>query len=133
MSLPKLDTTFLVLDQHQACTPIPVTPGLYAGLDEQFNGFAGCNLVAEHAFDADWTTWEMHPHGDEVLYLVSGAAMLHLHEDEGERIITFNTPGSFVVIPKGVWHTAKVASACRILFITPGQGTLNQVQPGKNV
>jgi mannose-6-phosphate isomerase-like protein (cupin superfamily) len=71
----------------------------------------------------------MHPNGDETLYLVSGAATLHLYVDGVEREVEFNSSGCFVVIPKGVWHTAKVKSSCTILFITPGEGTINNPNP----
>ncbi|HEU4951418.1 MAG TPA: cupin domain-containing protein [Holophagaceae bacterium] len=129
MSQPALRSTFIVLDPRQAATPVPVTPGLYEALDADFQGFAGCWLMAEHAFTADWPTWEMHPKGDEILYLLSGEATLHLYADGVERELPFNTPGGCVIIPKGVWHTAKVRSACTLLFITPGEGTRNVVDP----
>ncbi|MCH9694433.1 MAG: hypothetical protein K0U72_07985 [Gammaproteobacteria bacterium] len=37
--------------------------------------------------------------------------------------------GEFVIVPKGVWHTARVRELARMLFITPGQETDNQAQP----
>ena len=36
---------------------------------------------------------------------------------------------STFIVPKGTWHTAKVSSGCKILFITPGEGTLNCDDP----
>jgi len=32
-------------------------------------------------------------------------------------------PGDFVVVPRRVWHAAKVHRPSRLLFITPGEGT----------
>ena len=129
MTPTPLRSTFLVLDAHQACTPVPVTPSLYADLDAEFGGFKGCALVAEYGFSADWDTWEMHPAGDEVLYLLEGRATLVLREGEAERSLTFDQPGSCVVIPRGVWHTARVSEPCRMVFITPGEGTRNARDP----
>jgi hypothetical protein len=34
--------------------------------------------------------------------------------------------GSYVVVPKGVWHTARTSVATRMLFVTPGEGTENR-------
>lgn len=34
-----------------------------------------------------------------------------------------------IVIPKGIWHTAKIKKPCRMLHITMGQGT--QLRPVK--
>ncbi|MBI3714158.1 MAG: cupin domain-containing protein [Burkholderiales bacterium] len=129
MPQPKLDSTFIVLDAKQDATLMPVTPSIYQDLDANFNHFAGCLLVAEYTFSDDWPSWERHPNGDETLYLVSGEATLFLYADGVERQIEFNTPGSFAIIPKGTWHTAKVNTNCTILFITPGEGTQNGPDP----
>ncbi|MFZ6751322.1 cupin domain-containing protein [Undibacterium sp. Ren11W] len=129
MSQVKLNSNFIVLDALQTATPVPLTPDIYQELDTRFGNFSGCFLVAEYAFSADWPSWEMHPHGDETLYLIAGAASLHLYADGLERQIEFDTPGSFVIIPKGSWHTAKVKASCTMLFITPGEGTVNGPDP----
>lgn len=124
-----LASTFVVLDGALAATPVPVTPALYGELDARFGGFAGCLLVAEYAFTADWPTWERHPAGDELLVLLAGAAELRLWRDGREEAVPFATPGTALVIPRDTWHTAKVAGSCRILFITPGEGTENRSEP----
>jgi len=129
MTQPNLDSTFIVLDSKLAVSQIPVTPNLYEELNARFDRFKGCLLISEHSFSSDWSTWEMHPSGDETLYLVSGETILHLYVDGIEQQIEFNSPGSFVVIPKGTWHTAKVKASCRILFITPGEDTVNGPDP----
>jgi mannose-6-phosphate isomerase-like protein (cupin superfamily) len=127
--MPQLASNFIVIDAKQAATEIPVTPSIYEELDANFEQFKGCMLVSEYTFSSDWPSWEMHPHGDETLYLISGEASLLLYADGEERQIELNTPGSFVIIPKGAWHTAFVKTSCRILFITPGEGTINGVDP----
>lgn len=124
-----LASTFAVLDGALSATPVPVTPTLYGELDARFGGFTGCLLVAEYAFTADWPTWERHPAGDELLYLLEGAAELHLLREGREEVVPFGTQGTMVVIPRNTWHTARVAQACRILFITPGEGTENRPDP----
>lgn len=129
MQAAPLSDTFVVLDAALRCTPVPVTPGLYRALDEDFSGFAGCALVAEHRFERDWDTWEIHPAGDELLYLLEGKATLHLLVDGEERRVEFDRPGSALVVPRNTWHTAKVAGPCRILFVTPGEGTRNAADP----
>ena len=35
-------------------------------------------------------------------------------------------PGSYVVVPKGTWHTARTSVPTRMLFMTPGEGTENK-------
>ena len=129
MELTKLASTFMVIGPDLACTPAPVTPTFYEDLDRNFDGFKSCLLVAEYAFAEDWPTWEIHPHGDELLYLLAGECIIHLRVDGVEEIIQFTGIGSILKVPKGTWHTAKVHTPCRILFITPGEGTENSAEP----
>ncbi|HEX9082088.1 MAG TPA: cupin domain-containing protein [Holophagaceae bacterium] len=126
-----LHQTFLVVDAGLGVHPVPVGPTLYEDLDARFSGFQGCLLVAEYAFDQDWSTWERHPAGDEILYLLEGAAELLLRMPDGIRSRSFDQPGEALVIPRGTWHTARVKGGrARILFITPGEGTANAADPG---
>jgi len=127
----ELKSTFVVVDSTLSCSPVEVGPALYQELDDRFSGFRQCLLVAEYSFDRDWPTWEMHPAGDEILYLLSGRAELRLWVNGETRTIPFDRPGATVVIPRGTWHTAHIQGECRILFITPGEGTINAAEPGE--
>ncbi|MFZ6817724.1 cupin domain-containing protein [Undibacterium sp. Ji22W] len=129
MSQPKLVSNFIVLDSNQTATEIPVTDQIYEELDANFGQCKACLLVSEYTFSTDWVSWEMHPNGDETLYLISGQATLLLYSKGVESRIEFNSPGSFAIIPKGTWHTALVETNCTILFITPGEGTINGSDP----
>ncbi len=129
MGAMTLDEHCIVLDAKLAATPVVHTPTMYQELDARFAQFQGCVLLSQHRFTEDWTCWEMHPHGDEVLYLLAGAASLYLYVNGAEQCVEFRQTGSVLVIPKGVWHTAKVEADCMILFITPGEGTRNGPDP----
>jgi len=79
-------------------------------------------LISEYEFVEDWPTWEMHPEGDEFVYVLSGEVELLLdHADTIERIAVDGTGA--VVVPRGVWHTAKVRTPSRMLHVTRGAGT----------
>jgi mannose-6-phosphate isomerase-like protein (cupin superfamily) len=80
-------------------------------------------LVTCHTFHTDWPTWEMHPQGDEIVCLLSGAATFVLERESGDERIELRESGAYVVVPKGVWHTAKTQDVARMLFITAGEGT----------
>lgn len=130
MSAIPLTEQVIVLDSALRCQRRENGPALYQQLDADFAGFAGCSLIAEHRFEADWNCWEMHPAGDEVLYLLQGAAEILLQQADGSvQSHAFDVPGSTLIVPRGVWHTARVAQLCRILFITPGAGTQNADKP----
>lgn len=118
--------TYVVLGPDHAAVPVDVTPTIWQELDQRFDGFKGRLLVASFHFDKDWPTWEIHPHGDEVVVLMSGSADMVLDEKGGPRVQSLVAPGQYVIVPKGTWHTAKIASPTSMLFITPGEGTENR-------
>ena len=110
----------------------PWGPSFYEELDQQFDGFRGHVLVTTFAFSEPWDTWEVHPEGDELVYLLSGSADFVLRQGGADHILTVREPGSYVVVPKNTWHTARPHEPTQMLFITPGEGTLNAAQPDDN-
>ena len=125
-----LKTTFVIVNAEQSADTLPVTETVWSDMDEKFGNFAGHSLVASFSFDDDWPTWEIHPHGDEVVCLMSGDATMILDTAEGEQRVRLNQPGAFVIVPQATWHTAKVHAPTTMLFVTPGQDTENRETPG---
>ena len=80
-------------------------------------------LMTYGEFSGDWDSWERHPHGDELVLLLSGSATLVLELDEGAKQLLLKESGAFTVIPRGTWHTIRAAERCAMLFITSGRGT----------
>jgi mannose-6-phosphate isomerase-like protein (cupin superfamily) len=64
---------------------------------------------------------EMHPDGDELLYLISGRASVWFDEDDGERTVPMQ-PGQAIVVPRGIWHKVIVHEPCHLVHLTPGPG-----------
>lgn len=83
-------------------------------------------LLSAFSFSQDWPTWERHPAGEELVMLLSGCAVLLLDEAHGTRELLLDTVGSYVLVPQGVWHTAKTTQLTTLLFLTPGAGTENR-------
>jgi mannose-6-phosphate isomerase-like protein (cupin superfamily) len=79
-------------------------------------------LLSALPMSADWTNWEMHPAGDEILFMLDGKATFLLDLPDGLSEVALSA-GRLLVIPKGVWHTAKVSEPARLLAITAGRGT----------
>lgn len=79
-------------------------------------------LVTAGQADEDWSIWERHAHGEEVVVVLSGRLRL-LQEVDGEVIAQELTAVGATVNPKGVWHTVDVVEPGRLLFITPGRDT----------
>ena len=62
------------------------SPTFFEDLDE-FGDFRGHIMVMRFEFDEDWPTWEMHPEGDELVYLLSGSTDMVLRDGSGERTV----------------------------------------------
>ncbi len=124
-----LETTRLVLAPDGSATPKAVTANFYQELAGEFEPFAGHLLVAQHQFDQAWPTWEIHPKGDELVYLLSGDVDVVLWTEDGEQTVRVNQPGSYIVVPKNTWHTARPRQPSSMLFVTPGEGTQNAETP----
>jgi uncharacterized cupin superfamily protein len=107
-----------------------VTPGFFAELQKDHPADGG-SLISSFAFDEPWGVWEMHPSGDEFVYLLSGDTDFVLHDGKHEvGRVRINQPGDYVMVPKGCWHTAYPHVPTNMLFVTPGDGTLNANEPG---
>lgn len=69
---------------------------------------------------------ELHPDGDELLYLISGAVDVVLDDGDLETVGTETTtplePGEAFIVPKGVWHRVVVKEPSHFVHITPGPG-----------
>ncbi len=68
---------------------------------------------------------EMHPDGDEVLYLIAGRARVVFLDTDDEDIEM--RPGDGLVVPKGVWHRVDILEPCQIVYLTPGPN--NEFRP----
>ncbi len=120
-----LASEFVVLGPDLEASTIAVTETMWAEMDEQFGDFEGASLVSTFAFEEPWPTWEMHPAGDEFVYLLEGDTDMVLASPDGEQVCRLSELGQYVIVPRGAWHTARPRVATRMLFLTPGQGTEN--------
>jgi len=117
-------TTYVHLGEGPEVQVLPVTEDFWPTIGERVELQRG-RLVTAFDQDRDWTTWEMHPDGDEIVLALRGALALRLEAGAGESRVELDE-GRYVVIPKGTWHTADVREPGRILVITWGEGTLNR-------
>ena len=79
-------------------------------------------LVTVGTFSESLDSWEMHPHGTEVVLCLEGEATL-IHEVDGGTQSTTLGPQKYAINPPGVWHTIDVTGEAKMLFITAGFGT----------
>lgn len=80
-------------------------------------------LVSMYTFTENWTSWEMHPAGDEVVICVAGTMTLHQEKPDGSAETLTLAAGEYAINAPGVWHTADIDESATAVFITAGEGT----------
>ena len=121
---PNLASTYVRLRNDVTAELLTVDASFWERISSgQLGSFHNEYLVTMHSFRSAWDMWEMHPHGDEIVCLLSGAATFILDDGQGHKEIKLSKPGDYVVVPKDAWHTAKTAVESTLLFITAGEGT----------
>jgi mannose-6-phosphate isomerase-like protein (cupin superfamily) len=119
-----LSSTYLRLRTDASIEPLPVDKTFWDRLTSgQLGSFHHEFLVSSHSADSDWSVWEMHPNGDEVVLLLGGQVTFILEHEDGDLAVELVEANSFVVVPKGTWHTVKVHERATMLFITAGERT----------
>ena len=127
--LLNLEQTYLQLAPDGTATPLPGGEAFWslpeAEIDRHHLGW----LVSEFVFSADWPNWEMHPEGDELVYLLSGAATLLLALPDGVQAVALAGRGA-VLVPHPARHTADVTVPSRVMHVTRGTGTQHRPRYG---
>ena len=59
--------------------------------------------------------------------VMSAGLTVLLVDDEPQRT-TLSREGEYVIVPRNTWHTAATSVPTRMLFVTPGEGTLNRAR-----
>ncbi|MET0902130.1 MAG: cupin domain-containing protein [Acidimicrobiales bacterium] len=69
---------------------------------------------------------EVHPDGDELLYVVSGRVDVVLDDGDQDEVGTETrtevVAGQAYLVPRGVWHRVDVKEPTHLVHITPGPG-----------
>ncbi|MFK8014926.1 MAG: cupin [Gammaproteobacteria bacterium] len=128
-AIEQIEKTFTVIKPDMGMEAVPVGPTLYPDLDKNFDQFRGHHLVSTHVFKKDWGMWECHPAGDELVVLLTGSVTFVLREGTTDRSCALTAAGQFVIVPRGIWHTARTSTGATVMFVTPGEGTRNAAQP----
>jgi quercetin dioxygenase-like cupin family protein len=79
-------------------------------------------LIMVESTPTSWGAWECHTEGDEIVIVLEGKAEF-IQEIDGAQRRTAVGPGSAMINPAGVWHTADVEEPMKAIYITPCPGT----------
>jgi quercetin dioxygenase-like cupin family protein len=113
-------------DANQAALPIPGFgfdgPSFEAYTRAHCSEGAPGRLPMVESSPSDRPVWECHPEGDEIVVVLEGKGTFLQEIDGEERRMTFS-PGTALINPAGVWHTANVEQAMKAIYLTPCPGT----------
>jgi len=79
-------------------------------------------LAGVYTMNTDSAGWEMHPAGEEILFLLSGSMAVILEMPDEEHLVELH-PGQACIVPRGTWHRLIVYSPGEMIGITYGKGT----------
>lgn len=125
----KVDTynaveTYVHLGPNGSAVPLQVTSTFWEDLTSgTFSSLGPGRLVSTYDFKEDWSGWEKHPAGEELVILLTGAMDFVLSVDGREESVSLTSPGQYLIVPRDVWHTANVSQGALALFVTEGEGT----------
>lgn len=116
--------TFLHIKDGGKSSAIPVSDTFWKDLaGGAYPELEHGRLLSAFTFSEPWPVWECHPAGEEIVMLLSGSVVMVLESEGGEKTVPLSKTGAFVVVPAGVWHTARASEVSTLLFLTPGAGT----------
>ncbi len=125
--MPNLQEQFVHLGMGASAVVQPPFIGMdwYDGYGARYDAADGLEgrLVSLFRFDASWDSWEMHPHGAEVVICTAGQMTLHQELADGTNTSVTIGSGEYAINPPGCWHTADIAGEASAIFITAGLGT----------
>ena len=110
-------TQTVAIDRQLGASAMPARPDPPAVVDGYTFGVATMTENSPH-------DGEMHPDGDEVLYLISGKVRVTVETDletDNVQVIDMQ-PGAGLIVPQGVWHKVDILEPSQIVYLTPGPG-----------
>ena len=97
-------------------------PAFEAYIDAHCTSDAPGRLIMVETTPESWPTWERHTQGDEIVIVLEGEGDFIQQIDGTEQRIPVK-PGTTLVNPSSVWHSADVISPIKAVYITPCPGT----------
>ncbi|MEZ5558623.1 MAG: cupin domain-containing protein [Pseudomonadales bacterium] len=112
-AIDRIDPAEFALDIHRdlSIRPRKRNPGPPERIDGMTVGIVTMTEDAPH-------DGEVHPDGDEILYVISGKVRITCDSDpNGELVLG---PGQACIVPRGEWHKVSILEETQLLHVTPG-------------
>ena len=99
------------IDRDLSVTTSKIKPGPPERIDGMTVGIVTLERDPPHG-------GEVHPDGDEILYVISGALKVTSDSNPGGALHL--GPGDACIVEKGEWHKVQVLEKTQLLHISPG-------------
>jgi mannose-6-phosphate isomerase-like protein (cupin superfamily) len=121
-----LDRSYVSISEDGLAEPVAVTPEFWQELT------TGRRTVGQWLLGAGESrqsapTWDLHPHGECIIILLSGSIDVTMQLEDDERVVELRETGDACLVPRGVWHRQVLHELSRRIFLTEGAGT--QMRP----
>jgi quercetin dioxygenase-like cupin family protein len=116
-----MTTETVAISREMSADRVPARPDPPIRVDGYTFGVTTMNENSPH-------DGEMHPDGDEVLYIIDGKVRVTVETDPVQELELL--AGDGVIVPKGVWHKVDILEPTRIVYLTPGPGGEYRPLPG---
>jgi hypothetical protein len=108
--------------EGDAATPVEVTPDFWPELISGQRTVGTWLMGANHR-ESGPQVWDLHPEGECVVCLLSGAVDIAVQRGDREYMVELRAPGAAFVVPRGTWHRQIIEEPSDVLFLTAGRGT----------
>ncbi|WP_443026575.1 cupin [Sphingomonas sp. IC-56] len=100
---------------HLPTNPAHLGPGATASVEPEFTGMEWYaaytarhaadgiegRLVSQYSFTESWDSWEVHPHGAEMVICTAGTLTLHQEHPDGSTETATLHAGDYAINPPG--------------------------------
>ncbi|MCJ8519084.1 mannose-6-phosphate isomerase-like protein (cupin superfamily) [Pseudorhizobium tarimense] len=129
----ELSNNRIHMEEGPRMRPLAVTADFWERLadDPQLTGGRLLSFYsANEPGDVHPDVWEMHPEGDELLIVCSGALDLELERSDSTCTVGLSPQTAFIV-PAGIWHRLLLNEPSVLIAITNPSGTKHKRADGR--
>lgn len=101
--------------------PAQVTDQLDEMAFEQISEFNDAHIGAFWSEAGGPGPWELHPDAEELLHVMEGRVEIEILPRQGPSIRKELTAGSFLIVPRGLWHRHNMLTRTKEMYLSPAR------------
>ena len=126
-----LRRSYVSITDGGSATAVEVTPDFWPELISGQRTIGTWLMGVNHRVTAP-LVWDLHPDGECVVCLLSGAVDIVVLDGDREHVIKLLAPGAGCVVPRGTWHRQIIREEADVMFLTAGRDTRQRPVEGND-